>query len=292
VLRESADLGLVRFAITDRFGGVSSGQHAELNLGGHVGDDPAAVEENRRRVASAVGLPVHRVLYMNQVHGNGVAVVDHPYTAAAPAVDALVTREPGLAVAVLVADCVPVLLADVEAGVVGVAHAGRPGLVAGVVPAVLGAMRKLGATAIQARIGPSVCSRCYEVPAAMREDVVAVAPAAAATTRHGTPAVDVSAGVEAQLLDDGAAVSRWAGCTREDEALFSYRRDRTTGRFAGLAWIEHSTSNRSSSGTPLRSVGHSTSNRSSSGTPLRSVGHSTSNRSSSGTPLRSVGHST
>jgi copper oxidase (laccase) domain-containing protein len=132
---------------------------------------------------------------------------------------------------------VPVLLADGAAGVVGVAHAGRPGLVAGIVPAVLEAMRDLGATVIEATIGPSVCGLCYEVPAQMQADVVAVAPAAAATTRNGTPSVDVAAGVEAQLQSHGVRIRRVSGCTLEDDSLFSYRRDRSTGRFGGLAWI-------------------------------------------------------
>jgi polyphenol oxidase len=237
MLRAHDEIGAARFAFTDRFGGVSAAPYAELNLGGHVGDHPEAVIENRRRVAAAVGLPPERVLYMNQVHGNDVAVVDGPWRGAIPDVDALVTAERDLALAVLVADCVPVLLADAAAGVIAAAHAGRPGLVAGVVPQTLAAMRKLGARSIEAAIGPSVCGRCYEVPAAMQADVVAEVPAAVATTRLGTPAVDVAAGVAAQLADAGVAVRTRSDCTLEDDGLFSYRGDRTTGRFAGLTWM-------------------------------------------------------
>lgn len=237
MLRQRHDSGRARFALTHRFGGVSTGAYAELNLGGNVGDDQAAVEENRGRLAAHVGLPVERVLYVDQVHGNAVAVAGGPWPAQAPRADALVTRVPDLALAVLVADCVPVMLGDRHAGVVGVAHAGRPGLVAGVVPAVVGAMRDLGARSIEAWVGPSVCGRCYEVPAAMREDASAAVPEARATTRNGTPAVDVAAGVEAQLRRAGVATTRWPGCTLEEPSLFSYRRDRRTGRFAGLAWL-------------------------------------------------------
>jgi hypothetical protein len=174
---------------------------------------------------------------MNQVHGSDVAVVDRPWDGAMPHVDALVTRERDLALAVLVADCVPLVLADPVAGVVAVAHAGRPGLVAGVVPAVVKAMNGLGAQAITARVGPSVCGHCYEVPETMRTEVAAAVPEAFATTRQGTPSVDVAAGVEAQLRSARVAYERVAGCTIEDQELFSYRRDRRTGRFAGVAWL-------------------------------------------------------
>ena len=236
-LRYEESLGGARFAFTNRFGGVSRRPYTELNLGGHVGDTDEVVAENRRLLAARIGLPVDRVLYMNQVHGSQVAVVDRPWDGAAPHVDALVTCERDLALAVLVADCVPLVLADPVAGVVAVAHAGRPGLVAGVVPAVVKAMRELGARAITARVGPSVCGQCYEVPETMRTEVAAAVPEAFATTRQGTPSVDVAAGVEAHLRSAGAAYERVAGCTIEDRGLFSYRRDRTTGRFAGVAWL-------------------------------------------------------
>lgn len=237
MLRYEEAVGAVRFAVTDRSGGASRGTYRELNLGGHVGDDPSAVRTNRRYVAERIGVAERRVLYMNQVHSADVVAVDGPWGESVPAADALVTREPGLALAVLVADCVPVLLADVGAGVVGVAHAGRVGLVAGVVPAVVAAMRDAGAGEIIARVGPSVCGRCYEVPDALRAEVAAVVPDAWSTTRSGGAAVDVAAGVEAQLGAAGVAAVRLSGCTIEDPGLYSYRRDRVTGRFAGLAWL-------------------------------------------------------
>ena len=236
-LRYEESLGGARFAFTGRFGGVSRAPYAELNLGGHVGDTDDIVVENRRLLAERIGLPVDRVLYMNQVHGPEVAVVSGPWDGAAPHADALVTRERDLALAVLVADCVPLVLADPGAGVVAVAHAGRPGLVTGIVPAVVKAMKEGGAKAIAARVGPSVCGRCYEVPETMRTEVAAAVPEAFATTRQGTPSVDVAAGVEAQLRSAGVACERVAGCTIEDHGLFSFRRDGKTGRFAGVAWL-------------------------------------------------------
>ncbi len=226
----------VHVAVTDRYGGVSAAPYDELNLGGHVGDDPSAVTENRVRVANAIGVPADRVLYMNQVHGRDVAVVDGAWRGTAPEVDALVTREPGLALAVLVADCVPVLLADPASGVIGAAHAGRAGLVAGIVPAVVAAMHGAGAREIEARVGPAVCGKCYEVPAKLQVEVVTGVPGAEATTRHGTPAIDVPAGVVAQLTAAGVKVKRWESCTLESDEYFSHRSGRPTGRFAGLVW--------------------------------------------------------
>ncbi|MGA5041042.1 peptidoglycan editing factor PgeF [Streptomyces capoamus] len=230
------------FAFTDRWGGVSAAPYEELNLGGAVGDTPEAVRHNRELAAKSLGLEAGRVVWMNQVHGAGVAVVDEPWgDRPVPEVDAVVTARRGLALAVLTADCVPVLLADPVAGVAAAAHAGRPGLVAGVVPAAVRAMVSLGAAPerIVARTGPAVCGRCYEVPEAMRAEVTAVEPAAHAETSWGTPAVDVSAGVHAQLDRLGVCDRAQAPvCTLESENHFSYRRDRTTGRLASYVWLD------------------------------------------------------
>ncbi|WP_320775689.1 peptidoglycan editing factor PgeF [Streptomyces sp. CRN 30] len=233
------------FAFTDRWGGVSAAPYEQLNLGGAVGDDPDAVLTNRELAAKSLGIDPAAVVWMNQVHGADVAVVDGPWSSAGsstvPAVDALVTARRGLALAVLTADCVPVLLADPAAGVVAAAHAGRPGMVAGVVPAAVRAMVELGAepSRIVARTGPAVCGRCYEVPGAMRAEVSAVEPGAYATTSWDTPAVDVSAGVHAQLERLGVHDREQSPvCTFESGDHFSYRRDRTTGRLAGYVWLD------------------------------------------------------
>lgn len=238
---EQFDTSGAHFAFTDRWGGVSAAPYEALNLGGAVGDDPSAVRENRRIAARALQPEPGRVVWMRQVHGNDVAVVQEPFGDDAPPVDGVVTTLPGLALAVLTADCVPVLVADTVAGVVGAAHAGRPGLVAGVVTALLDEMLRLGAdpSRMLARSGPAVCGRCYEVPYAMREEVAAVAPEAYATTSWGTPAVDVVAGVRAQAAARG--VTNWAQsgvCTLESPDHFSYRREGTTGRLASYVWRE------------------------------------------------------
>ncbi|MFE9993223.1 peptidoglycan editing factor PgeF [Streptomyces avermitilis] len=230
------------FAFTDRWGGVSAVPYEELNLGGAVGDDSDAVRTNRELAAKSMGLEPARVVWMNQVHGPDVAVVDEPWgTRPVAEVDAVVTRRRGLALAVLTADCTPVLLADPVAGVAAAAHAGRPGMIAGVVPAAVEAMVELGAdpSRIVARTGPAVCGRCYEVPDAMRAEVAAVEPAAYAETSWGTPAVDVSAGVHAQLERLGVCDREQSPvCTLESGDHFSYRRDRTTGRLAGYVWLD------------------------------------------------------
>lgn len=235
--------GGAHLAVTDREGGASSGAWAGPNLGDHVGDDPGVVAGNRRAVAQALGVGSDRLLFARQVHGTAVVVADGPWDGGPPDADALVTRTPGLALGMLVADCVPLLLAAPSEGIVAVAHAGRRGMAEGVVPAVLAAMRSLGARRIVGRVGPSICARCYEVPAAMRAEVAAVVPAAWAVTRHGMPALDISAGVVEQAREKPSAgasveVTVLPGCTAERPDLYSFRRDGVTGRFAGLAWID------------------------------------------------------
>lgn len=230
------------FAFTDRWGGVSAAPYEELNLGGAVGDDPGTVTANREIAAKSLGLDPGDVVWMNQVHGSDVTVVDGPWRdRPVPEVDAIVTARRGLALAVLTADCVPVLLADPVAGIAAAAHAGRPGMIAGVVPAALRAMTELGAdpARIVARTGPAVCGRCYEVPDAMRAEVAAEEPTAYAETSWGTPAVDVAAGVHAQLARLGVHDRGQSPvCTLESGDHFSYRRDRTTGRLAGYVWLD------------------------------------------------------
>jgi YfiH family protein len=220
---------------------VSGPPYDTLNLGGHVGDDPAAVAENRRRLAVGCHLVPERLLFMRQVHGAAVTVADGSWGQdGSPETDGLVTTRAMTALAVLVADCVPVLLADEAAGVVGAAHAGRRGLALGVVPATLERMIAFGGQPgrVTAYVGPAVCARCYEVPEALRDEVAAVVPEARSTTRWGTPALDIPGGVAAQLRGHGVTrVEQVRRCTFEDAGLFSYRRDGETGRFAGLIWL-------------------------------------------------------
>ncbi|WP_299057658.1 polyphenol oxidase family protein [uncultured Nocardioides sp.] len=157
-----------------------------------------------------------------------------------PVGDGLVGAVPGVGLMVRVADCVPVVLADPGTGVLGVAHAGREGVRLGVVTRTVERLRRLGAgPALRAWVGPHVCGSCYEVPAAMRTAVADVVPATAARTRTGTPALDLGAGVLAQLALAGVPAETVGGCTLEDPAAHSYRRDgAASGRLAGLVWTE------------------------------------------------------
>jgi YfiH family protein len=243
---EHVDLGAgVGAAFTDREGGASAPPYDSLNLGGAVGDEPETVRKNRTLAGEALGVDPGRTVWMRQVHGAEVAFVTGPLLPAPgesdpPGVDAILTTEPGLPLAVLVADCAPVLLADPVARVVGAAHAGRPGTAAGVVPALVAAMRERGAAPgrLRAVIGPAVCGGCYEVPASLRDEVAAVAPEAYATTRRGTPGLDIRAGIAAQLRAAGVTdVGLDPRCTMETATLYSYRREGRTGRFAGYVWL-------------------------------------------------------
>jgi len=234
----------VRRVTTTRAGGVSAPPYDTFNLGDHVGDDPSAVATNRKRLASAIGLGADAVVWMNQVHGDNVVRVDGPLgggLAAVEATDALVTTTPRLALAVVTADCVPVLLADARAGVVAAVHAGRVGAQIGVVARAVEAMCEAGARAgdITVLFGPSVSGRNYEVPAAMADEVEAALPGSRTRTSKGTPGLDLRAGIARQLKDLGVtAIDADPRCTVEDRNLFSHRRDAPTGRLASVVWME------------------------------------------------------
>lgn len=179
---------------------------------------------------------------LSQFHGNDVVTVTTVPVAGplddVPHADAQVTTLPGVGLMVRVADCVPVLLADATAGVIGVAHAGRLGTQLDIATATVEAMRELGASRITAWIGPYICGRCYEVPAAMQAEIAAAVPETLAETSWGTTALDLGAGVRAQLERAGVTVLEVGRCTREDPELHSHRRDgAAAGRLAGLVWL-------------------------------------------------------
>ncbi|TVU59074.1 laccase domain-containing protein [Paenarthrobacter nitroguajacolicus] len=212
------------------------------NLALHVGDNPEQVSARRTRLAHAAGLGARQFQYMNQVHGNTVEFI--AAIGPGPTADAMVsaaTDSPGAAqpLAVMVADCVPVVFAGVDANndpIIAVAHAGRPGVASAIVGATVAGMRSRGAVDISAWLGPSICGSCYEVPEQLRTDVAAKVPATWSTTSWGTPALDLPAGVRAQLAALDVPVAYAGECTLENDSLFSYRRESRTGRFAGLVW--------------------------------------------------------
>lgn len=213
---------------------------ASFNLGDHVGDDPAAVAANRLRLAKATGLGPDRVVWMNQVHSDRVVVVDGPGAVDGDA-DGLVTTTRGLALAVVTADCVPLLLSDARAGVIAAVHAGRVGAQNGVVLRAVETMVDRGAHAedISVLLGPAVSGTNYEVPEAMAAEVEAALPGSRTVTGRGTPGLDLRAGIARQLTGLGiAAISVDPRCTVDDPNLFSHRRDAPTGRLASLVWME------------------------------------------------------
>ena len=177
-----------------RRGGVSAGPFAALNCSLSGKDDADAVRENRRRAADALGVPATALAGLTQVHGIDVAVLDTPWPENdRPLADALVTRRPGLALGVVTADCAPVLFADAESGVIGAAHAGWRGAVAGVLEATIAAMEALGARRgrIVTAVGPCIRQPSYEVAADLRDAVLAHDPA------------------DARFFADGARADRW-----------------------------------------------------------------------------------
>jgi polyphenol oxidase len=233
VYAHRSSTGPVDLAFTDRYDGVSAVPFDSLNLA-LVGDDDAGLRErNLRRVLDDFA-PGAELADMEQVHGTRVVRVVRPGSPREQC-DALVTDRTDVVLMVRVADCVPVLLADPHARVVGVAHAGRNGVRDGVVPACVEALRGLGAEDLTAWVGPYVCGRCYEVPAKLQAEVAAVEPDTLARTSWDTPALDIGAGVRAQLERAGVQVVDVSRCTRESADLYSYRRDGAgAGRSAGL----------------------------------------------------------
>lgn len=227
-------LGPVAVAFTDRRDGVSGVPFDSLNLAIEGDDDPQARDDNLRRVLDDFA-PGAALADLHQVHGATVVTAAGATGPDRPDADGIISGHRDLVLAVRAADCVPVLLADPDAGQIGAVHCGRPGLASGVVTRTVEAMKGQGAEGIVAWIGPHVCGGCYEVPLDMQDEVTAVVPEARATTTWGTPSLDLGAGVRAQLEAQGLVVNDVSRCTRESEDLYSYRRDgRLAGRIAGL----------------------------------------------------------
>ena len=222
----------VRHAFFTREGGVSGGLYASLN-GGQGSDDAAAhVNENRARMAAALGVTPSHFLTAYQVHSPGVVVAEKPWTRETrPQADAIVTRVPNLAIGVSTADCGPVLLADAEARVIGAAHAGWRGALTGVIAATVAAMERLGAQRprIIAVIGPMIRQPNYEVGpelvarfrAADPDNARFFAPSA----REGHAMFDLAGYVAARLAAAGVArIEDLKLCTYGDARFYSYRR--------------------------------------------------------------------
>lgn len=213
---------------------------AEGNLAGHVGDDPLNVTKNRAALEQQLGLENSPIAFMNQVHSNIVVDAVAPGEGEAPTADGLLSNDARQPLAVMVADCVPLAFVGVrgegEDPITAVAHAGRRGLLDGVIENTLSAMRDSGATQIEAWIGPAICGRCYEVPADMQSSSEHSRPGISSTTTWGTPALDLPKIAAEVVRKAGGVVHETHECTLENEEYFSYRRDPQTGRLAGIVW--------------------------------------------------------
>jgi YfiH family protein len=226
----------VKSLITTREGGVSGGMHASLNLGLRAGDDAAAVQANRALLRAH--LP-QEPRWLRQVHGARVVTADA--LTATPEADASIARDAGTVCTVMIADCLPVLLCDVRARAVGIAHAGWRGLAAGVVENTVKAMEIPPAELI-AYLGPAIGPDAFEVGADVRDAFIAAdsgADAAFAAYGEGKWLADLFQLARRRLAQCGVRQVFGGGlCTYRDPArFFSYRRDKTTGRMAALIWI-------------------------------------------------------
>jgi YfiH family protein len=223
--------------VSTRRGGSSIGPFASLNLGAHVGDDPAAVAENRARVRAA--LPAHPV-WLRQVHG--VNVVDAAHVEAAATADAAFTRAPSVVCAIQVADCLPVLFCDRDGTTVAAAHAGWRGLSAGILERTVAAFGR-PPEMLLAWLGPAIGPTAFEVGPDVFETYTETDPEAAAAfrpLREGKWLADLYALARRRLALSGLKSVYGGGlCTVSDPArFFSYRRDRMTGRQAAFIWLD------------------------------------------------------
>ena len=209
-------------AFTSREGGLSSPPFESFNLGTHVGDNPDDVARNRARAEELFG----PLVFMNQTHSDRVEVVSAEGIVDG---DAIVTEVPGLALAVQVADCIPLLLSS-ESSVAAV-HVGRRGLLNSIA---IKTLQKMSGNKFHAILGPSICGRCYEVGGDIYEEVVSQFPLAASSTPSGSTALDLSKALTHILQEQGVEVTIDPRCTYEDTQLFSYRRDGVTGRQIGV----------------------------------------------------------
>ena len=221
----------MNYSFTDRTGGKSTGAFLSNNLATHVGDDHATALANRTLLEVELGFPIQ---FMDQVHGSVVASIGSEIVAT-PTADALLTHAKGIGLAVMVADCIPLLLSNSTS--VAAVHVGRKGLMSEVAMAAIQAMRAIDPSEITAIVGPSICGRCYEVSQDVFEEVSGKFPLSASRTREGGFALDLSRALTAQLRASGVLVIDEGRCTVEDENLYSYRRDGVTGRQVGVVWL-------------------------------------------------------
>ena len=229
----------VKAAATLRTGGVSEGPFASLNLGAHVGDDPAAVTENRRLLAAALELPVEPT-WLNQVHGINVVAAE-TRSAALPTADAAFATTPGAVCVVMTADCLPVLFCDRQGTRVAAAHAGWRGLAGGVLAATIGAL-DVPPDRLMAWLGPAIEQEAFEVGEEVREEFLKLGAdnaAAFQSNARGRWQADLYQLARNELARLGVTAVYGGGlqCFADSKRFFSYRRENRTGRMATLVWL-------------------------------------------------------
>lgn len=228
----------VRAVTTLRVGGSSTGPYASLNLATHVGDDPAAVAENRRQLREALNLSVEPA-WLNQVHG--VRVVEAEATTTPPAADASIATRAGQVCVVMTADCLPVVFCDRDGTRVGAAHAGWRGLVGGVLAATVDALQ-VPSRNLLAWLGPAIEQPAFEVGDEVREQFLARDPANAGAfepNSRGRWQADLYRLARHELARLGVSEVYGGGfnCFADSTRFFSYRREQKTGRMATLVWL-------------------------------------------------------
>ena len=221
----------MNYSFTDRTGGKSTGAFLSNNLATHVGDDHATALANRTLLEVELGFPIQ---FMDQVHGDVVVHVGSEVIPS-PTADGLLTQVTGLGLAVMVADCIPLLLSNSKS--VAAVHVGRKGLMNEIALVAIREMRVIDSSEITAIVGPSICGECYEVSQNVFEEVSGKFPLSASRTREGGFALDLSRALTAQLRASGVLVIDEGRCTVEDKNLYSYRRDGVTGRQVGVIWL-------------------------------------------------------
>lgn len=228
----------VRYRFTDRHGGSSMAPYDTFNLARHVGDDPAAVTRNRGRLKESLGM--EEIVWMEQVHGNRVEIVTAGHPETIPSCDAVVTDMLGVALAVMVADCIPILIYDETKGVIAAVHAGRNGTFLKIAPQTVRTMQeRFGCNPcdMQVRMGPSIHACCYEIG----DNLITIVEKNFGKTYINGRSLDLQSLNRDQLIEAGVRrsrieISKVCTCCHAD--YFSYRREGTTGRFAGLIWMK------------------------------------------------------
>lgn len=224
---------------------------SEGNIAAHTGEDPAHVAAHRAALESSLGLSPGTLRFLHQVHGTDVVIFDSDTGAPGPdghrdpVADAAISLD-GTPLAVLTADCLPVVFVaerpDHDVALLAVAHAGRRGLMDGILQKTVASLREHGAASITAWVGPAICGSCYEVPEEMRTESARLLPGIESDTSWHTPGLDLP-GAAARILDEldvrltEPVEHRSEWCTLEHDALYSYRRDKTTHRLAGVVWV-------------------------------------------------------